>query len=257
MHLKIYLTFIYLLLPQVGVVLKETTIAGMEERIVDHVAIWEPKIKVLEVYFIFSASLITSLEFTPQGMRNAAFVRYFRGKDGLLVELDEDAILEPFPSIGPGTHSQTVFGFLARIQFSSIKALSSKRIFQYTSKTLILEAVTRPCWEYLVRRFRFLLLESVPLLSLGVGNKSKRERKVLTPQLSVGLAKSTYTHAYIRGLMEPEMQASRSIFGTTFAIGTINSAPSKAARSAKPPQQFTMLRYDDNLWTVIVVSKVS
>ena len=100
----------------------------------------------------------------------------------MLVELGEDAILEPFPSTGPGTCSQTV-GFLARIQLSSIKALSSKRIFQYTSKSLVLEGVTRACWEYLVRRFRFLLLESVPLLSIGLGKKSKRERKVLTPQL--------------------------------------------------------------------------
>jgi hypothetical protein len=73
----------------------------------------------------------------------------------------------------------------------------------------------------------------------------------LTSELAVGAIDSIQVLDYIRILTASEMTASRQIFGWTFAIGTRNNAPSRAARNAANRAIFTPLRRSDTIRLVV------
>ena len=104
----------------------------LDERVATHTASWENVDSIEDVFFVFTASSVLSDRFYPQGIENAACYRCFRQEDGVLVDVDvDDDVEEPlFAGVdGYYTHSQLIFDFLTRVRLSTIKALSTKRIF--------------------------------------------------------------------------------------------------------------------------------
>ena len=230
--------------PPNGVTVPPSGIADMIERVAECFATWELVESILEIYFVFPACSILRYEFFPNGMENAAFLRYFKREDGTLDVISDEEMNngDPFPSSGPYPYSQTIFDFLTRAQIASKTALSTKRMYEYKSKNSNLDFVSRPCWDYIVRRFHYLLANNPQ----GTSRPFKRSRRFQTPQLSVSVFESKNSLSFIRIVSESEMTACRQIFGGTFAIGTKISAPPLAARKAAAPLAlFTMLAYDD------------
>jgi hypothetical protein len=130
-------------------------ITNMEERVADNILSWESANSIEDIFFVFRASTIVTKRYSPNGIENAAFVRFFRRVSGALESLAEQTE-EPFLD-DPYTYSETIFDFLTRVRLGSIDLLSSKRIFVYPNRSVSFEGVGRSCWSYVQRRIAYLL----------------------------------------------------------------------------------------------------
>jgi hypothetical protein len=70
-------------------------ITNMEERVADNILSWESANSIEDIFFVFRASTIVTKRYSPNGIENAAFVRFFRRVSGALESLAEQTE-EPF-----------------------------------------------------------------------------------------------------------------------------------------------------------------
>ena len=201
---------------------QDNSIVELKEWVANNVLIWIPQSSVKWIFFMFHHLEVTSKRYFPHGIAISGYTRRRRVRSGVV----EAVSLEQHETFVKGcvTFSQRMFKFIVRLREDVCKVLSSKKLFMYQNKSILLSHVTWDCWSFL-DRWMLDATSSFPSPLVRAIRATQRRVKVMLPSLAITKTTLKTVTSCVRIVAQEELVALRSILGWNFGVGTKKAAP--------------------------------